>query len=431
MSGGSISSRSFSKSTPHALPELSFVERGTDVTQGTPPLASVSPFSSVMLSTGAKTSLKVHLHRRARSVEDEEDYFMRLHEHQQSWEQKSQNNYRVHLRDINNSQFVGQISVGTPGQLFNVIFDTGSSNLWINGISCQDEACLSHEQFDPQASHTFHILDVDMDVMFGTGQITGSLATDTFALGALKVVNQTFGMINSEKGEVFNAGSFDGILGLSFPALSAASYAPVFDSIMQQNLLPINCFSFYYSRLPRQDSAVEFGVPSKEHYQGELTWVDVSKEVYWELKLYDIYVGDKPQNFCADGPCKIVVDTGTSLLTGPSAEISQLVRELDVGDHCSDLGGLPSLTYEIGDSKGRYKFTLEPDFYVVQSDATSEDLSGPKYCKPGFMALDVPPPRGPLWILGDIFMQKYFTVFSRNPARVGFAIAHHDNSPAM
>ena len=50
-----------------------------------------------------------------------------------------------------------------------------------------------------------------MDVTFGTGKISGSLARDTFQLGSkLLVVNQTFGMINSEKGEVFKSGSFDG-----------------------------------------------------------------------------------------------------------------------------------------------------------------------------------------------------------------------------
>jgi len=201
----------------------------------------------------------------------------------------------------------------------------------------------------------------------------------------------------------------------------------VFDSIIQQHLPPTNAFSFYDSKPPRQDSAVEFGEPNHAHYTGDITWIDVSKEVYWELKLYDVYIGDQPQNFCPGEPCKIVVDTGTSLLTGPSTEIAQLVRGLGVG-RCGDYKNLPTLSYEVGDSKGKWKFTLEPEFYVVQSDTAAEDSQSPKYCKPGFMSLDVPAPRGPLWILGDVFMQKFFAIFSRNPARVGFAVSRHDTS---
>lgn len=164
--------------------------------------------------------------------------------------------YKIHLTDINNSQYVGTIAVGTPPQDFKVIFDTGSSNLWINSDECNSLACQVHREFHPRHSSSYRKLDIDMNVQFGTGEIDGFLAQDTFTLGPVVVDGQTFGQITQEVGDVFLSGKFDGILGLSFPALSASGYTPVFDNIISQNLLGTNSFSFYYSQLPVQQSAI-------------------------------------------------------------------------------------------------------------------------------------------------------------------------------
>ena len=47
-------------------------------------------------------------------------------------------------------------------------------------------------------------------------------------------------------------------------------------------------------------------------------------------------------------------------------------------------------------------------------------------CEVGMIALDVPFPEGPVYVLGDIFLMKWYTIYDRDNSQVGFALAKHD-----
>ncbi|MGH0128098.1 UNVERIFIED_CONTAM: hypothetical protein FKN15_060264 [Acipenser sinensis] len=52
-----------------------------------------------------------------------------------------------------------------------------------------------------------------------------------------------------------------------------------------------------------------------------------------------------------------------------------------------------------------------------------EQLDGREICFSGFEAIDLYIQSGPLWILGDIFLTEFYSVFDRGNDRVGFAKA--------
>jgi hypothetical protein len=319
------------------------------------------------------------------------------------------------LEDIRNTQYVGTLAIGTPPQMLDVIMDTGSSNLWVNSEKCMSEGCRAHHRFDQEKSSTYKSLDIGMSVKFGSGKIYGTLGTDTVAIGPIRVNHQTFGLIEREEGSIFMSGKFDGILGLSFPALSAAKgHKPLMDEIISQNRLFSNAFSFYYSDRLNEHSVVVFGEPDPSRYVGRMLWVPVTRELYWEVAMQNVLVGGKSLSVCSQAEqCRAVLDTGTSFMTGPSKDIAKLIEKLPmVKSDCSNRNEMPVVSFAVGD----YTFDLEPEFYVRKNLRHN-------YCHLAFVALDVPAPRGPLWIFGDVFMRKFFTTFDRDNSRLGFAVS--------
>lgn len=62
---------------------------------------------------------------------------------------------KVTISEFEDAQFYGPITLGTPPQNFNVIFDTGSSNLWVPNTNCSVLSCGLHARFDSSKSSTF------------------------------------------------------------------------------------------------------------------------------------------------------------------------------------------------------------------------------------------------------------------------------------
>ena len=434
----------------------------------------------------------------------------------------------VALKNYMDAQYFGEIGIGTPPQNFTVIFDTGSSNLWVPSSKCYFSiACYFHSRYKSSHSSTYNANGKPADIKYGTGQISGFFSEDHVTVGDLVVKNQEFIEATSEPSLTFLLAKFDGILGLGFQEISVGNAVPVWYNMVNQGLVKEPVFSFWLSRNSEDNLGGElvFGGMDTKHFKGNHTYVPVTQKGYWQFDMGDVLIGDQTTGLCASG-CSAIVDSGTSLLTGPTAVIAQVnhaigatgvvsqecktvvseygemiidlllskdqplkvcsqiglcsfdgTRDVSMGiesvvnenagkasgnvhdamcsvcemaviwvqsqlkqnqtqerilDYvnelcdrlpspmgesvvdCNSLSAMPSVAFTIG---GKI-LELTPEQYILK--VGDGELA---QCISGFGALDVPPPRGPLWILGDVFMGKFHTVFDYGNMHIGFAEA--------
>ncbi|NXE50331.1 PEPC protein, partial [Casuarius casuarius] len=146
------------------------------------------------------------------------------------------------------SSYFGEISVGTPAQDFLVLFDTGSSNLWVPSVYCQTVACANHAKFNPSQSSTFTDNGQTYTLSYGSGSLTVLLGYDTLTIQSVTVTNQEFGLSEDEPTQPFYYANFDGILGMAYPSLAVGGTPTALQGMLLQNQLTEPIFSFYFSR---------------------------------------------------------------------------------------------------------------------------------------------------------------------------------------
>ncbi|KAK9692101.1 hypothetical protein RND81_09G240700 [Saponaria officinalis] len=434
----------------------------------------------------------------------------------------------VYLKDYLGAQYYGEIAIGTPPQKFDVIFDTGSSNLWVPSSKCLFSIpCYFHSKYKSRKSSTYTSVGKSCEIHYGSGSISGFLSQDHVGVGDLMIKDQVFIEATREGSLTFLLAKFDGILGLGFQEISVKNVTPVWYNMVEQKLVNEAVFSFWLDRDPaaKVGGEIVFGGVDSKHFKGTHTYVPLTSKGYWQFEMGDFLIGNYSTGFCAGG-CAAIVDSGTSLLAGPTHVITEinhaigaegvfsneckdvvtqygdliwdlLVSGVQPDKVCSQLGlclfngaeyvsagietvverenrkngtfgsdllctacemsvawmqnqlkqsktkeyvlnyvnklcdsipspnqesaidcniisGLPDVTFTIADKP----FTLTPNQYIMKTGTGLTEV-----CLSGFIALDVPPPRGPLWILGDVFMGAYHTIFDYGNLQLGFAVA--------
>lgn len=316
----------------------------------------------------------------------------------------------VIIEDVMNAQYFGEIGIGTPEQKFKVVFDTGSSNLWVPSHSCWSFACWLHSTYKSTSSLSFAKNGTNLEINYGSGGVKGFFSLDHVSLGGVQAQNITFGEATTLSGISFLAAKFDGILGMGFKSISVAGVPTVFESLFEQGKIDEESFSFYLSKVAGSDtSRLVLGGLNPKYYTGDVKYYPLISSTYWIIALNSFTI-----NGTIVRASKGIVDTGTSLIVGSKDiinPINALIGEID--PNCVGIENLPNVVINFSGND----YVLTPQEYILKVT-----LFGYSQCVGGFMAMDLPWPQ--TVILGDVFLRTYYTLFDMTNRRVGFARAN-------
>jgi len=161
------------------------------------------------------------------------------------------NDSKIPVKDYMNTQYFIDITVGTPPQSFQVVPDTGSSNLWVYSSKCHSVPCLTHHTFNEKNSSTYKPDGEDFVINYGSGGVTGKVDEDMAVMGDGHA-DMKFGSVSKVSGATFYVSKMDGILGLGYGQISV-DHLPTFVDSMD---IKDKSFSFYLKTNPEESFMV-------------------------------------------------------------------------------------------------------------------------------------------------------------------------------
>ncbi|KAK7739154.1 hypothetical protein SLS53_005790 [Cytospora paraplurivora] len=327
----------------------------------------------------------------------------------------------------NDSEYLAEIEIGTPGQKLKLDFDTGSSDLWVFSTELSASAQKGHNVFNPSKSSTWKTSSGESwKISYGDGSsASGDVGTDIVNLGGLKIKNQSVELAK-QAAEQFVSGTGDGLLGLAWPSINTITKhgksdpqnTPVANLIAQGDVpkdAQLFTSAFYSSRDKKANSFYTFGYIDEDLVgDNEISYVDVdNSEGFWQFSSTSATVNGKTITLSDN---TAIADTGTTLALVSDEVVEALYDAIPGAKYDEQQQGyliptsitadqLPDFTVAVGDKQ----FTIQKEDLVFA-------VASEGYWYGGVQS------RGdnPFDILGDTFLKSVYAIWDQGNTRLGF-----------
>ncbi|KZV73515.1 acid protease [Peniophora sp. CONT] len=325
--------------------------------------------------------------------------------------------------------YLASIGIGTPSQSLDVVLDTGSSDLWVATKGCTD--CPTHTpEFDTTQSSTLNASSQFVILSFGSGAVGGTLLQDTVSLGPFTVPDQVFTGATQLITGLLDTSTF-GILGLGFQRNAETGATPLWQALVNAGELSSPEMSFFLTRfldiatITESDPGGTFtlGGTNSSLFKGDIefnVFPNGTQPGLWLQTVSGLTVNGNPVDIGNAAGNVAAIDTGTSLLGGPTAAVQAFWAQVNGSREISG---------------GMFEFPCTTNISATLSFGGTAWPISPADMNLGEMALgsclgalfdlmqDISTPSGNAsWVVGDTFLKNVYTVFRAgdSPA-VGFA----------
>ncbi|KAL9711468.1 hypothetical protein Ac2012v2_004539 [Leucoagaricus gongylophorus] len=333
------------------------------------------------------------------------------------------------------SSYLGSVGIGTPPQLFNVVLDTGSADLWVADSSCTTGCDASTPLYNADQSSSNTADTQQVRITYGSGEVTGAVGSETVSMGDFQVHNQPFIQANRiSSGLVDN--TLSGIMGLAFKAIASTGATPFWEALSNGGQLQTKEMSFWLNRLSDDGSAPDvafggiftLGGTNTSLFSGDVEFINLpgSEPSFWLLSLTDITVQGNSISIATGSSAISAIDTGTTLIGGPSAQVQAIWNAVpgaqELGSEMPGFWSFPCNTnVRISMAFGGKSWPIDP----TDMNLGAIDGAG-RSCVGGIFDLSLGSnieagSGNPSWVIGDVFLKNVYSVFRADPPSVGFA----------